>query len=149
MANLSQYQRKAVPLTLTGKDGREYTYQLTPPTSERATQLIVLLSIGSAAALSAGTPCPTCGRNRDFEMPDEWKTTLEDVKGMPVGELAMGGEVWAAMDADGIPGMDKDMAGLWAAFMWTYGENQANAFIETTYAELGSAGETGPKARKP
>ena len=124
MANLSQYQRKAVPLTLTGKDGREYTYHLTPPTSERATQLIVLLSIGSAAALSAGTPCPTCGRNRDFEMPDEWKATLEDIKGMPVGELAMGEEVWAAMDKDGIPGVDDIFVGTDKVYKVMAGTNQ-------------------------
>lgn len=133
------------PLILTGPNGIEYKVAA-PSYDDGLIMTAFNASITNSISPDTDRPdtgaCPTCGQERLTSDHPRVQAILEQAKGRPLEELALGHAVLEKMRADGIAGADIATLATYAMMYWTFGESQANAWVES---RTGQGGDT-PKA---
>lgn len=116
--------------------GREY--HVKPPTKENGQKLAALHAYGLLAyAESQGDKCPNCGRPReDIDLPEETKALIERMaaNGETLEDIALGADVAAQMEADGVPAAHTADMAFYALYYWLFGEELADKIMEARAA---------------
>lgn len=135
--DLTQFLSPDLVLALGGN-----TYTVRPPSRDAGLKMAAIVAMGTGVYLSSTQTCPTCGRSGEVEISQETRDLVEAVKDEPLGNLSLGSDVLAQMDADGLPEAHQDQAALYALYYWVLGETAADAVISA------QAGEPEPETPK-
>lgn len=120
--------------------GREY--RVKPPDRRTGAKLAAINAAGVSAYMALQDRCPTCGRaGQVVELPEETQALLAEIEHENLADLALGADVAAQMDADGVPAAHIDTMAIYALYYWTLGEATADAIMEAQAAgdEAGKA----------
>ena len=123
-----------------------HRYMVPPPSRETGIRLAAIVASGVRVFQAGAATCPTCGRSGMPDLPSETQALLDSMKDLNLADLALGAEVVAQMEADGLPERHQDTAAQYAMYYWTLGEETADAILASLTKGSDEPVETVPKA---